>query len=425
MSRPILLRGARQLVTVRGSGGPHRGADLRNLSIIQDGSVLIVDGLIREVGITRRIENLAQSRDALEINVTGKVVLPGFVDCHTHLVGGPARLQDFEMRLAGASFEEITEAGGGFLAISKALEDASIQTLETQALRLLRESIRQGTTAIESKSGYGINQSTETKILRTHAALNKRLGNVVSTFMAARFLPSSFRASPADYLDWFCTHMLPFVRRRKLAEFIDVACEERMFTPEQTRSILLCAKDLGFAVKLHSGEYSDVGGIRLAVELGAISVDHVIFFDHSDVAALARSPTIATLLPGPVFYRGSQRYADARWLIDRGVAVALGSDYSPETCPTTNMQMIISLACRKMGMTPAEAVSAATINAAYAIGRGDRIGSIEFGKQADLIVMGVPDYREIPYHFGVNLVEMTITGGIPIYQASEVKWPNA
>ncbi len=425
MSRPILIRGARQLLTLRGPAGPRRGADMRNLGIIQDGAVLIVDGLIREVGPTRRLDNLAQARNAIEINVNGKVVAPGFVDCHTHLVGGPSRLQDYEMRLAGADSSQIAEAGGGIPAIYRSLQEASVNTLESQSLRLLQESIRQGTTTIEAKSGYGGTDTGEVKILRTHAALNARLAGVVSTCMAARFLPASFGGSREDYVEWFCSHMLPLVRRRKFAEFVDVSCEEAEFTLEQTRRILTCAKQLGFAIKVHSGQLWNTGGMRLAVELGCTSVDHAIFFDQSDVAALAQSQTIATLLPGPLFYQGIQRNAAARTLIDRGVAVALGTDYNPQTCPTTNMQMIISLSCRKMGMTPAEALSAATINAAHAIRRGERIGSIEFGKQADLIVLGMPDYREIPYHFGVNLVEMTIKNGNTIYQASEVQWPGA
>lgn len=425
MRRPILVRGARQLLTMRGAAGPRRGADLRNLGIVQDGSVLIADGLIREVGATRRLENLAQARDALEINVSGKVVLPGFVDCHTHLVGGAPRLQDYEMRIAGASFDQITEAGGGFPAIYRAVQEASIPSLEAQALRPFEESIRQGTTTLESKSGYGVTERGEMKILHTHALLKRRLGNVVSTFMPSRYLPPSFSGSAGDYVDWVCTRLLPLVRRRKLAECVDVSCEGEVFSIAQARRILHCAKGLGFSLKVHAGQYRNLGGIPLAVELGAISADHVIFFDEIDLAALCHSQTIATLLPGAVFYQGQQRYADARMLIDEGVAVALATDYSAETCPTSNMQMVISLACRKLRMTPAEALAAATINAAYAVRRGDRVGSIEYGKHADLIVLSVADYREIPYHFGVNLVEMTIKAGNPIYQASEVKWPGA
>jgi imidazolonepropionase len=408
---------------MRGPAGPRRGADLRNLGIIQDGAVLIADGLIRDVNTTRRLDNLAQARNAVEINVNGKVVMPGFIDCHTHLVGGPARLKEYEMRIAGATSDQINEAGGGFRAIHDTLQRVSLAALETQASSLLRESIRHGTTTLEAKSGYGITEQGEIKILRTHANLNKKLGNVVSTFMAARLLTSSSQGSNEEYIDWVCTHMLPLVRRRKLAEFVDVSFENDTFSVEQVRRVLLCARHLGFGLKLHSGQYRNVGGARLAVELGAVSVDHAIFLDPVDIAALARSEAIATLLPGPVFYQGNRRYAEARALIDGGVAVALGTGYNPETCPSMNMQMIISLACGKMAMTPAEALSAATINAAYALRRGDRIGSIEFGKQADLVVLSVPDYREIPYHFGVNLVEMTMHRGYPLYQASEVKWP--
>jgi imidazolonepropionase len=410
---------------MRGPPAPRRGADLRNLGIIQDGAVLIADGLIREVGTTRRLDNLAQAQDAIEINANGKVVAPGFVDCHTHLVSGPARREDYEMRLAGATSGEISDAGGGIPALYKALQTVSLPNLEIHAMRLLKESVRHGSTMLESKSGYGVTESSEVRILRTHAALNKRLGNVLSTFMMARFLPPTFVNAREGYVPWVCTHLLPLVRRMKLAEFVDVACEEAEFSLEQARQILTCAKELGFAIKLHAGQHGNLGGMRLAAHLGAVSVDHAIFFDCSDVAALAQSPTIVTLLPGPVFYQGDQRYAAARTLIDQGVAVTLGTDYNPETCPTTNMQMIVSLACRKMGMTPAEALSAATINAAYAVLRGNTIGSIEFGKKADLIVLGVPDYREIPYHFGDNVVEMTIKDGMPIYQASEVKWPRA
>jgi imidazolonepropionase len=413
------------LITLHGPNGPRRGADLRNLAIIQDGSVLIADGLIREVGPTRRIENLAESRQAEEINAAGRVVLPGFVDSHTHLVSGPSRLTDYEMHLAGASPAQIAEAGGGLPAISKSIQDVAVRTLEHQAWRVLRECIRQGTTTIEAKSGYGFTESGEIKILRTHSYLNERLRNVVSTFMGARFVPAGYTEGLDAYVRWLCSHMLPLVHRRKYAEFVDVFCEEGMFTIEQARRILTRARELGFALKIHGSQHWNIGAIKLAVELGAVSVDHAIFADREDIELLAQSGTIATLLPGPVFYTGMQRYAHARNMIDRGVAVALATNFNPATCPGHNMQMIIALACRKMQMTPAEAISAATINGAYAINRGDKLGSIEFGKLADLLILRVSDYREIPYHFGVNLVNMTMKAGEVIYQASEVKCPEA
>ncbi len=425
MNRPVLIRGARQLITLHGPPGPRRGSDLRNLAIIPDGAVLIVNGVIREVGPTRRLENLTESRNAEEINAAGCVVMPGFVDSHTHLVGGPARLLDYEMHLEGASHAEIARAGGGFPAIFKVMQDATSRTLEFQAAAVVRECIRQGTTMLEAKSGYGINETGELKILRTHAALNQRFGNIVSTFMGARYIPENTVGSSSEYLDWLCNHMLPLVKKRKFAKFVDLFCEEGMFSVEETRRFLLAARALGFGLKIHAGQYWNIGAIRLATELGVTSVDHAIYIDDDDIALLAESQTVVTLLPGAVFYLGTQRYASARAMIDRGVAVALATNYNPITSPSHNMQMMLTLACRKMHMTPAEAISAATINGAYAVGLGDRIGSIEVGKDADLILLKVPDYRELPYHFGVNVVAMTIKNGRVIYQASPVKWATA
>jgi imidazolonepropionase len=419
MGRPILVRGARQLLTLHGPSTPRRGADLRNLGIVQDGAVLIVDGLIRDVGSSRRLENLAASRDAHEINASGRVVLPGFVDSHTHLVSGPARLTDYEMSLAGASQEEITQAGGGFPAISKSMQGVSSRTLEGQALKMAQDCIRHGTTTIEAKSGYGVTKAGELRILRALARVNQRTGMIVPTFVGARRLMND--QAPEEYLEWMCREMLPLVRKRKLAEFAGVYCEDGMFTVEQARRYLLTAQRLGFGLKVH-GEASAVG---LAVEAGAVSVDCAHRLNGADCAALGASNTLATLLPGSVFHLGQCEYAPARTLIDSGAAVALATSYNPETSPSHNMQTTLSLACRMMAMTPAEAISAATINGAHALRRSHLIGSLEFGKSADLVVMNAPDYREIPYHFGVNLVELTMQKGRVVHQMSDVKWPAA
>lgn len=421
MAKPILIRGARQLLTLHGPSGPRRGSDLRNIGVIPDGAVLIVDGVIQAVGPTRRIENLAEARNAEEINAAGRVVMPGFVDSHTHLVGGPRHVLDPET-LAASSYDRITVGAGGFPAVFKAIQDLSSRTLEAQAIRVLKECLRQGTTTVESKSGYGLNETGELKILRVHSALKDSLMGLVSTFMGARFIPSDYRDRPDEYMDWLCSYMLPLVHRRGLAEFVDIACEEGAFNIGQARRFLILAKQLGFALKMHAGQAWNIGAVRLAVEMGVTSVDHLLYLNQEDIDLLAGSGTVATLLPGSVFHLGFQRYAAARTLIDSGVAVALASNYNPETSPSQTMQVVIALACQRMEMTAAEAISAATINGAHALRRGNSIGSLEYGKAADIIMLSVPDYREIPYHFGVNLVEMTMKGGRVVYRAPDIEW---
>jgi imidazolonepropionase len=410
MGRPILVRGARQLLTLRGPAGPRRGSDLRNLGLVQDGSVLIADGLIREVGPTRRVENLAVARDAIEINAAGRVVMPGFVDSHTHLVSGSPRLAEFEAMISG---EAPGMPGGG----SREIEVTSGSTLEHQALRTIQDCVREGTTTIEAKSGFGVSEAGELKILRIHGALHGRPIPVVSTAMLS---PTFSGGGPREYL----ARVLPVVRRRRLAEFVDVECEEDAFDYEECHGFLRAAQGLGFGVKMHAGQRSQAGAVELALEMEATSIDHLIYIDEARITLLTRSSVVATLLPGSVFYLGGERYAPARQLIDVGVAVAIATNYNPRTCPSHNMQMMIALACRAMHMTPAEAIAAATINGAHALRRADRAGSIEYGKDADLLVLSAPDYRELPYHFGVNLVETTIRRGEVIYNRGEVTWAD-
>jgi imidazolonepropionase len=421
MRASVLVRGARQLLTLRGPACPRRGSDLRNLGIVQDGSVLIVDGLIREVGPTRRLENLTEARQAQEIDATGRVVLPGFVDSHTHLVSGLPRLVDHEMSFASSTPDGIARAEQRLHMIFRAIQDTSGHILETRASRLLNDCVRQGTTTIEAKSGYGVTETGELKVLRAHAALNEHYANLVSTFMAGHYKNASQATSAGSYLDWLCSFMLPLVKRRRLASFVDIACEEGRFSVAEARQYLARAKELGFGLKIHAG---NAEGVRLAMEAGVTSVDHAMSLDSDVIALLAASSTIATLLPGPVFHRGAEQYPSARKLIDQGAAVALASDFNPETSPTHNMQMILSLACNKMNMTPAEAFTAGTINAAHALGLASKVGSIERGKQADLIILDIADYRELPYHFGGNLVAATMKKGKVIYRASEVQWAS-
>ncbi len=411
MAKPILIRNARQLLTLHGLATPRRGNALRELGIICDGAVLIRDGLIREVGPSRRVEALAEARNADEIDAGGCVVLPGFVDSHTHLVTGAKRPAD------GDGLQPRPEPWG------TTIQQTSQRTLEARGLAVLEDFVRHGTTMIEAKSGFGFDQAGELKILRTHAALNRRTSLLASTFMGTLWLPPD--ASSADYIEWMCSSILPLLKRRRLAEFAGICCEPNVFSVEQARRYLSVARQLGFIPKMHTGQAPNPGAVEEAVRLGAATVDHVVFVNDNDVEMLAGSHTIATLLPGPVFFTGSGRYAPGRQLIDAGAAVALATGYNPYTSPSQNMQMTIVLACRKMGMTAAEAISAATINGAHAVRRAASRGSIEHGKAADLMILRIPDYREIASHFGVNLVETALLHGSVVFQRQKVNWPAA
>lgn len=380
MRKVTLIRGARQLLTLRGPAGPRRGANLRNLGIIQDGAVLIADGRIVEVGPSRRLENLAIARGAEEIDATGCVVLPGFVDCNLQLLGRTER---------------------------------SPRALKTAALHLLDEAVRCGTTALEAKSGLGFSEPAELKILRIHADLKELPLTLVSTFFAS-------------YLEaGFGSRFLSSLRRRKLADFAEVRCEDGAFTPEQACHFLALACETRFGVKVSAGERSHPQAIAMAVERGATAIDDVTRASECDARMLAQSPTIATMSPGLAFNSNANSYPPARMLIDQGAALALASGWHPELAPLPNMQVTIALACRTMNMTAAEAITASTINGAYAMGRAATIGSLEAGKSADLSILRVPDYRELPHLFGANVVNLVMIRGAVLAQRSEVKWPYA
>ena len=422
MSKATLITGARQLLTLRGASGPRRGADLRNLGLIQDGAVLIVDGRIHEVGPSRRLENLAIARQAHLIDASGRVVMPGFVDSHTHLVSGPARVPDYEMRDAPAAETQ---------ALARTIQDLSPRTLQAQALHTVSEAIRHGTTTLETKSGLGLTEATEIKILRVHAALCKQSVPLISTFFCAdvsaqfqRMFHRRIRTVPINI--W--TGCVPTCCRSSSAEnspssptFVASKARLPWSTPAAT---YWQPANSDSASRSSWAAEPPAGAIAMAVELGVSNIGLVLALTPDEAAILAQSQIIATLLPGSAFFLGAKEYPPARMLIDAGVAVALGSNYHPESSPSQNMQMMISLACGNMKMTPAEAVTAATINAAHALRKGSSIGSLEPGKNADLLILGVPDYREIPYHFGMNLVELVMKNGTVLLQRSEVKWPT-
>jgi imidazolonepropionase len=382
--------------------------------------VLIENGTVVSVGSSRRIENLAEAKRAREVDATGRVVMPGFVDSHTHLVCGPPRLRDYEMRISGASYKEIAEAGGGILHTMRCVRNVSSKRLIWEAKRHLQLMAAYGTTTVEAKSGYGLDHASELKTLRAleTCALEAPL-DLVSTYLGAHVVPPEYQSRPDEYVEWMCRSMLPQVRRRKLATFADVYCEPGAFTLEQSQRYLSAARSLGFRLKVHADQFDLSGGTRLGIEMGAASVDHLEQAGAEEASALSQSGTIATLLPGSVFHLGLQRYAPARMLIDAGCALALATDFNMGTSPTFSMPMVLSLACAQMRMTPAEAISAATINGAHALGMAGLVGSLEFGKQADLLVLDAADYRELPYFFGSNPVAQVIKKGRTIVPRPE------
>ena len=409
--KTILVRGASQLLTLRGEAGPRRGHAMLDLAMVERGAVLIGGERILAAGGAREIEKLPEARRAREIDAAGGVVMPGFVDSHTHLVFGAPRLADYEMRLAGATYAEIAAAGGGILRSVEAVRSAKPRALEAQARAALATMLRYGTTTVEAKSGYGLDEAAEIKTLRLLAKLDGDPIDIVPTYLGAHVTPPEYRDSADRYVTWMCERMLPLVARRKLAQFADVYCDAGAFTIAQARRYLEQARACGLTGKVHAEQFTRSGAAALAVEMEAASADHLESIDDAGIRALAKSGTIATLLPGAVFHLGLSAYPPARKLMEAGAAVALATDFNPGSSPTCNMQMVLSLACAQMRMPPAAAITAATINGAHAVRRADRIGSLEAGKQADLIVLAVSDYREIPYYFGVNHVRTVIRRG--------------
>ncbi len=414
MSGSVLITGASQVVTLRG-GGPRRGNSLSRIGVVKDGAVLVRDGKVETAGPRAQVERRAEARLAEKLDVGGRVVLPGFVDSHTHLIHAASRAEEYELKIQGASYEEIARKGGGILNSVKKLRAATRETLKHRAAAALGEFAAHGTTTVEAKSGYGLDVASELKILELHRELNQEQPlEIVSTFLGAHVVPAEFRwkANGAErYLALLMDKLLPEVVVSDLAEYCDVFCDHGAFTLAQSKKLLAKANDHGLAPRLHAEQLSRTGATQLAVELGAASCDHLEHVNDADIRALAKSTTVATLLPGCDFHLGLKEYAPARKLIEAGAIVALATDYNPGTSPTISMPMVLSLACNQLRMTPAEAIAAVTINGAAALRREKKIGSLEEGKQADLAVYEVEDYREIPYYFGMNFCWMTMKRG--------------
>jgi imidazolonepropionase len=418
LSDSLLITGAAQILTLRGRV-PRRGSSLSRLGLIKDGALLVRDGEIVAAGPRAQVEKRAEARRAEKFDVGGRVVLPGFVDSHTHLIHAASRAEEYELKIQGASYEEIARKGGGILNSARKLRAATADALKRRARGALEEFAAHGTTTVEAKSGYGLDIASELKILGLHRVLNAEQPlEIVSTFLGAHTVPAEFRGFPDGrerYIKLLLEQLLPEVANDRLAEFCDVFCDRGAFTRAEAKRVLREGKLHGLAPRVHAEQLSHTGAARLAVELEAASCDHLEQVNAGDIRALAKSRTAATLLPGCDFHLGLKQYAPARKLIEAGAIVALATDYNPGTSPTMSMPMILSLACTQLRLTPAEAIAAATINGAYALRREKRIGSLEAGKQADLAVFEVEDYREIPYYFGMNRCWMTMKRGEIIY----------
>ncbi|MGA7751322.1 MAG: imidazolonepropionase [Candidatus Sulfotelmatobacter sp.] len=416
--RPLLLVNIGQLLTLRPASfnpGPRRGADLKELSIIHDGAVLLVGGKIVSVGTSEDALRdpwfRKNRRKVVEINCAGKVVLPGFVDSHTHPVFVGPRLVDFEKRIEGASYEEIANAGGGIRSSLEGVRKAGKAALSHEVLATLRDMAAYGTTTVEAKSGYGLTVESELKSLEAiSAAASLWPGTVVATLLGAHVVPKEFQGCSQKYVETVCTEMIPRVAKRKLAQFVDVFCDKGAFTAEETKQVFEAAKAHGLSVRAHMGQLSETP-LASFLKFEPASFDHMDHVNADDVSLLAKHDTVATLVPGANYFLGLRQYPNARHLIDSGVPVALATDYNPGTSPTISMPMAMSLACTHMKMLPAEAVAAATINGAWSLHLADRKGSIEPGKDADFAIFGVSDYREIPYWFGANHCVATILSG--------------
>lgn len=411
MQADLLIYDASLVLTVASPDGPKRGAAMSDVGIIHDGAVAIRDGRILDVGPSDELRS--QVRAARSLYAGGYLLLPGFVDPHTHLVWAGERAQEFEMRVAGASYMEIMAAGGGIMNTVRQTREAGLEALVLQSRRRLERAMVHGTTTIEIKTGYGLTVEDELKQLQAIRRLqDESPANVVATFLGAHAIPAEYEGRAEEYVDLVMGEMLPTVAELDdPPRFCDVFCEEGAFSLDQSRRILKAAQALGFALKLHVDEFQALGGTRLAVELGATSAEHLVVTPPDEIDLLAQSNTIAVALPGTPFGLGHNEYTPARAIIAAGGALALATDCNPGTCWCENMQFMLALACRYMAMTPAEAISAATINAAHALDLGDEVGSLEPGKRADMILVDAPSYQHLAYRFGTNMVKGVVIGG--------------
>lgn len=417
----LLVERAAELVTVAGaSQRPKVGHELENIGIVHNGAVAAADGRIIAVGDSEAVRRqVIVDTDTTVIDATGKTVLPGFVDPHTHLVYAGSREFELGMRVAGRSYMDILQAGGGILHTVQATRGASLDELVESARRRLDVMLAHGTTTVEAKSGYGLATTVELRQLEAARELAATHSvRIVSTFMGAHAIPPEYRDNPDGFVDLVVNEMIPAVQDTGAAEFCDVFCEQGVFTVAQSRRILEAGLGAGLRPKVHADEIVPFGGAELAAEVGAVSADHLVHASDEGIRRMAESGVVAVLLPATTLFLMGRRFARARAMIEAGVAVALATDCNPGSSPTESMQLVIALACLCLQMQPSEAIAAATINAAHAIGRAHEVGSLEVGKRADIVILDAPNHGYIPYKPGVNLVERVIVGGEVVVERS-------
>jgi len=420
LSRPLVIINCSQVVTLAGPARPRVGAEMCELGIIPNGALLVNDSRITKVGTRDEIESLVDANCTV-VDAGGRVVLPGFVDAHTHPVFAGTRVDEFEERAKGATYQEISARGGGIQSTVNKTRAASLVELVAAGKRYAQWFLCGGTTTVEAKSGYGLSLEDEVKILKAIRQLDQETPlSYVPTFLGAHSIPTEYKSRRDEYVSLIIDEMLPRVARERLAEFCDVFCEDKVFTNDESWEILSAARCNGLGLRMHADQLSLSGGAKLAAELGASTADHLEHTDAEGIAALKSAGVQPVLLPASVYALGSARYPNARAMIDAGLAVIIATDFNPGSSPTPSMPIVLSLAVTHMKMTPAEAVTAATINAAYSLNRGDQIGSLEEGKIADFVIHDCDDYRELTYFFGIELAFQVYAGGTHIDLDSQI-----
>jgi len=406
----LLIFNSSELLTISGKNEARTGKDLNKLYVIKNGAIAVNDGIILKTGNSKDLLEKYSKVDRL-IDAENCVVMPGFVDCHTHLVYGGSRESEMAMRLEGISYLEILKQGGGIHSTVKATREISKKDLKRISIKKLDKLLKNGTTTVEIKSGYGLDYVTEKKILEIINELNEEhLMDIIPTFLGAHTIPKG--VDREKYVNWIVEEAIP--KFRNLAKYCDVFCEDGAFSIDETKRIFSTAIQKGYKLKIHSGQFNDLGASGLAAHLRAVSADHLENISVEQIRKMKKNGTIAVLLPGVPFYLQSQKYANARLMIKEKLPIAIATDYNPGSCPSYSMQMMITLACLNMNLTIEEAIIASTINSAAAIEKEKVVGSLENGKQADIIILDLDNYKQIPYYFGTNLIKNVVKNGIII-----------